>query len=520
MKRINLLLILVTFILKASPGDIPREAFRFYHLSKPAGKEVVTRSFKGDQLHQEIELILKDRKEDYRLKLMIQGDTLQTALPDLYQMEIVEKPPRVISVKRIQKELKVVALDQQYQIKLKKSLFIFEPPVISLFYPIIAGKPGKRLLLLPSQGKVIKALLKDQGERFRVIRGKNYRLKKYFLFYGQVGFEIFTDQGGRIALVNSQSMGYRIERIGRIYSLSGAVETQKPFFSKKGKYYLIDRFPFTFYHQKGKKGDVVMLPDFGITDRSGHPRGSYQQNQFYHDFLRYFHEKGFGVYLPTMERFKPKDISKLTLNKKSELFTKLVKKISRKKRPLFLVSLGEGSIFALKLKEKFGDKITGIVLLNPHWRNYVEILQEQANHPELPKDKRRQLLKGIAELALATQGKEKLILINQIRFSLDYFRELFTIKTEDLLKKIAGNIAIATGSYDLEVSAKNGWYLSSHLQNRGLKTLRYQEFNGLNHFFYKIPYASYAFEADQDQKISGKMLRWVYRFMKQALRKQ
>jgi hypothetical protein len=177
-----------------------------------------------------------------------------------------------------------------------------------------------------------------------------------------------------------------------------------------------------------------------------------------------------------------------------------------------ILTLGWGNILSLKLLNDFKNKIKKIIFLNPIYFNYLTILKSQTELEFFTK-KEQDILKETLKFLVKKVYSKDIIVFNSQIINTNYFKELFKEDISryfDILKKDI-KISIFTSNYDSDINSKNGWILYSKIKNNNIT---HKEFMGLNHYFYKIPYKSFAFSYNKNLKIDREFLKYLSRSLR------
>ncbi len=399
-------------------------------------------------------------------------------------------------------------------IKFNKKSYLFEPLLVSTIYSFLNSEKKNINLFNPSEKKIIKAKITYKGYDNKKIKGKLYLLKKYNLTYENNSFEIFVDKSNIIVLVDWSSLGYTSEIKNIIITPFKKVVVSHNY-NLKTKKIKINGYPvkiYKYYPKKKRNGKKIFIIDGVMFPVLKNDSGDVlSENIFFNKLIDKLSKKGYSFLRYSFEDFSSGNFEKLDLNTKY----KLVKKILMKNKSYnVIITIGWGDIIAFKLLKDLGEKrIKKAVFLNPVYSNYLTILKEQTNLEFFTEKEQNNLKKSLRKLVKKIHSAN-IVVFNKRIINTNYFKELFKEKVDDYFKYLSNRIKtyIFTANYDSDISSGNGWVLYSKIKNNNVK---YKEFIGLNHYFYKIPYKSFAFSYNKNLKIERKFMRNLER----ALRK-
>lgn len=397
-------------------------------------------------------------------------------------------------------------------IKLSKNSYLFEPLLVSTVYSFLNSKKKNIKLFNPSGNKIIKAIFTYKGYDNKKIKGKYYKLKRYNLIYGNNSFEIFVDKSNLIVFVDWSSLGYTSELKNIIITpfQTDLVKQNYKLIIKKVK---INKYPVKIYkyYPKNKKNgkkifiiDGVMFPS--LSNDSG---DTLSENIFFNKLINKLSKKGYRFIRYSFEDFSNKDSESLDLSQKYKIIKNL---LIKNKQYNNIIAIGWGDIFSFKLLKDFNKKIKKIILLNPMYLNYLTILKAQTELEFFTKKEQISLKKSLRKLIKKVYSNNEVVFNKKIVNS-NYFKELFKEKIDNYFKYINKKIKIhiLTANYDSDINSSNGWVLYSKIKNNKIK---YKEFIGLNHYFYKIPYKSFAFSYNKSFKIDRDFIRSLERVLR------
>ena len=172
---------------------------------------------------------------------------------------------------------------------------------------------------------------------------------------------------------------------------------------------------------------------------------------------------------------------------------------------------GDRFVIIDKLNQEFKNKMKKIIFLNPMYSSYLSILKSQTELEFFGLKKQNELKNTLKKLIKKVYSNKEFI-FNGTLVNSQYFKDLFEIKPNPK-SKISENtkVFVMTGSYDSEIDSKNGWFLYSNIKNNNVK---HKEFIALSHYFYKIPYKSFAFSYNKNLKIDREFLKELKRFLR------
>jgi len=525
LKSLLILLLLQIPFLTLAQNDFSVN-YKLYYLSNIAGSEL----YKTSAVQTDILLKIKtfEENEEFTIKYTLKH---KDGLTNDFLMEAADKDNNLSTLmfKSEKNKINMLTVDgEKKSIDFKNDFFVVEPPVISFLYPILKNGKKDVNLFIPSKGEIAKGELKDDGYCLKKINKQEVVLKKSLLLFGNDNIEIFTDKSNIIAVVNSKTTGYYVEISD--FSLNSYEKTLLNDKYKNIKNNLtinyeqfdVDGFKTVIrtYILKNNNSNsktvknILLINDFGIPDESGHGFYSFSKNNFYDELTYYLTEKGFKVIRYSFENFTDINIKNLTFENKY----KIIKSITDKfiKQNLSIIAIGEGSVFAYKLKKDLNTKLKKTVLLNPVYFSYDNILTKQTQDEILTESEKSNLTDKLNQLLKIINSTEEFITFNKQNMPVAYFKSLFKEKGENYSDILNENIAIFTSQYDIDIDKNNGWYLYSSIktQNKQIKNVEYKEFSKLNHYFYEIPYKSLLFESINDKNINKDFLKNLYKFLK------
>lgn len=521
LKSFLLLFFVQISIFALSQNDLPIN-YKLYYLSNIAGSE----SYKTSAVQTDVLLKIKtfEENEEFTIKYTLKH---KDGLINDFLMEATDKDNNLSTLmfKSERNKISLLTVDgEKKSIDFKNDFFITEPPVISFLYPILKNGKKDLNLFIPSKSEFVKGELKEDGYCLKKIDKQEVVLKKYLLLFDDNNIEIFVDKSNIIAVVNSKTTGYSVEINN--FSLNSYEKTLLNDKYKEVKNNLITSYEqfdvddfktvIRSYNLKNKKSlkSVLIINDFGIPDETGHSFYSFSKNNFYDELTYYLVEKNFKVIRYSFENFTDKNLNKLTFENKYKIIKSILNKYN--KQNISIIAIGEGSVFAYKLKKELKDKIKSIALLNPIYFSYDNILTKQTEDEILTEGEKAGLKKNLKQLLEIINSKEEFVTFNKQNIPVTYFKSLFKEIGENYVDILNENIAIFTGQYDIDVDKNNGWYLYSSIKTKNSKisNVEYKEFSKLNHYFYEIPYKSLLLESMNDKNINKDFLKSLYKFLK------
>ncbi|MBN2694395.1 hypothetical protein JXR93_07005 [bacterium] len=473
LRLISIFLILLTLSLYAQ-NSINLE-YKIFFSSKEIGKEIISFNEKNTPIDSKISIKDPDTDTIHNLNYSFKENVL----------------------KIVQDET-----DEEQKID---NISPIEPPITLFLYKILSLNKNKIKLFMPSSGNRYDATLENSSVQKVVFRKKELFLNRYILVFDQIGIEIFTDMDGKIVLTNSPNLSIRTEYIGdSINPYSGLKDSKKTLKivekTEKIKVGSVE-FPIYTFSPKAEKTTTNILLIHDFNDENTH---------FYRELAIVLGEKCGNIIFPKIS------IDKLdSFNNKYEVFKKIVKKYKN----IHIIAIGEGSIISYKLKKEFKNRVESIVLLNPLYFNYFEILKQQTDSLSLQENRKISLKVALKELDNIVKSDEKYTIFNDKKISTKYFKELFKEEAKNYKDFLNGNIAIFTAKYDSDIDSKNGWYLYSFIEkNRDAKVI-YKEIDESNHYFFKIPYKSFAFDFENQGEFNRVFIKELTRFLKKVTKR-
>jgi len=501
--KLFFLLILLSFCIRIEAGIINNENIHSYDLFenfKKIGLETYT--FKKDEFFIiDSKLAIKFKKENHKL---------------LYQISYLKSDfKKLLSLNLKINNKKNIEYDFTDKKKFKKKLYVFEPLLVSSIYPFLKENIRNIDLFIPSENKIIKGKLIYSGIEDKKIKKTIYHLKKYNLTYKNHSFEIFTDKSGLIVFVDWSSIGYQSEITNlRITSFSLNKVSSKRNYKVRIKKLKIKSFPVKIYKyypkNKNRKLTILIIDGVLFPKMIKDSRDTLSENIFFDKLINKLSKKGYSFLRYSFEDFSIKNNENLTLQKKYEIIKKI---LNKNKKINTVITLGWGNFLVMKLLNDFSTRFKKIIFLNPIYSSYLTNFKEQTNLEFLTENDRKSLQLSLKHLIKKVYSKDKII-FNDIVVNTSYFKELFKFKIEEYFKYLKSGIKIYifTANYDSDISSNNGWLLYSKIKNNNIK---HKEFLGLNHYFYKIPYKSFAFYYNKSLKIDKEFIKNLNR----ALRK-
>jgi hypothetical protein len=407
--------------------------------------------------------------------------------------------------------------DNAQYIKLPKNTYIFEPLVVSTLLPILKDRGNNKKdykinLFIPSRNKIVKATLKYENIESKKIDKLYFSLEKYNLYYDKESFEIFADKAKRIVFVDWSSLGYHsIIKDTKIVSFTKAINHLN--YVLKVQKIKINNYNVTLYKyisKSKKKMKKILIIDGVLIPKMINDSGdTLSENIFFDKLMDSLSKKGYSFIRYSFENFSDKNLKTFTFEEKY----KIIKKIfTLNNKYNTILTLGWGNILSLKLLNDFKNKIKKIIFLNPIYFNYLTILKSQTELEFFTK-KEQDILKETLKFLVKKVYSKDIIVFNSQIINTNYFKELFKEDISryfDILKKDI-KISIFTSNYDSDINSKNGWILYSKIKNNNIT---HKEFMGLNHYFYKIPYKSFAFSYNKNLKIDREFLKYLSRSLR------
>ena len=404
---------------------------------------------------------------------------------------------------------------ENYQfIKIPKNTFIIEPLIVSTLYPILDKKTKKVDVFIPSKNEVIKAKLSFSGVEGKKIGKFNYFLERYSISYKNQSFEVFVDKLGNIVYVDWSSFGY-YSQINNEKIISFESKKIKKTYKLKVKNLKLNKFPVKLYYYNSlknsavKKNKKILFIDGRMFPKIKNANlDVLAENIFFDKLVNKLTKKGYSILRYSFEDFSKKQIKSLTLSKKYKILQKL---FIKNKSYTTVLSIGWGSLLVFKLNQEFKNRMKKIILLNPMYSSYLSVLKSQTDLEFFGLKKQNQLKNTLKKL-IKKVYKNKEFIFNGVLVNSQYFKDLFEFKPDTNTKvSKATKVFVMAGSYDSEINSKNAWFLYSNIKNNDVK---YKEFTGLNHYFYKIPYKSFAFSYNKNLKINRDFLKELKRFLR------